>query len=313
MSEENKTFIMTGIKVSDLARAFYNSVDPEEEFGVSRFVSDRIYHLPTLLQNLRLEHSGADDIYIVSAEAKDSCGNAIKLEHRLRATCDEEATKIYEKLAAQLAGVQLKVLLSCWKIGNTLHRLPIFTCKLSDLMKVAHPNHNGQFSGLERVEFYEHLKSLEQTKLIFSQQFIKRNKKYKRTFEIPLLQIIGGTSLADGKYQEEMTISVMNLFPNPGKLAYVGAPIKNKTFELHADDTMLSTWIQVRKAQNTDMDHIIIYREDLVRLAGLQRTDESNSTVANKQLLKKLQRLYEKGSILQVPERIEKTVVVKIR
>lgn len=105
----------------------------------------------------------------------------------------------------------------------------------------------------------------------------------------------------------------MNPLPNPGKIAFVGAAFKHKTLELHADDTALAAWIQTRKSQRREESAIRVEREFLIQLAGLQKTDISNKTVANKKLILKLNRLVEKGILESAPVFIEKIVSLKIR
>src|SRR5690349_21955173 len=81
---------------------FYQNIDPSQEFGVSRFLADRMAYLSRLVENTELTHI-QDLTYLVSAEIKDKRGNSLKLEHRFKATTDAEAHKIYEKISSQLA------------------------------------------------------------------------------------------------------------------------------------------------------------------------------------------------------------------
>ncbi|CDZ80205.1 hypothetical protein BN1013_00711 [Candidatus Rubidus massiliensis] len=60
---------------------FYKSVNPNEEFGISRFVVDRFYHLPQLLSEPTLTRQPNTTTYIVSSKTNDSSGNGICLEH----------------------------------------------------------------------------------------------------------------------------------------------------------------------------------------------------------------------------------------
>lgn len=292
---------------------FYKNIDTSNEFGVSRFVADRVYYLPKLLENIKLTFI-QDSSYLVTAESKDSNGNSIKLEHRFKATNEEEAHKLYEKIYPQLAGIQLKIWLACWRLGDELRRYS-YTCQLTDLMKIVHPERNGYFSVSEKTEFYEHLKSLEQTKILFSkpENSSKRKKYLYQTVEIPLLQILSRLGGEEDKYPQQFSLSIMNLFPHPGKMAFLGTPFKRKTLELHADDTQLATWIQTRKGQRPDENYLTIERDFLIKLSRLQRTDSSNKTVANKKLLLKLQRLAATGIIKEAPEKIAEEIELRVR
>lgn len=292
---------------------FYQNIDLSQEFGVSRFVADKMAYLSRLLEETKLSHI-QDSTYLVAAEIKDSRGNSIKLEHRFKATVDEEAKKLYNKISLQLAGIQQKIWLACWRLANELQK-HVYSCQLTDLMRVTYPDHESFFSGSEKTEFFEHLKSLEQTKILFSipENNTKRKKNIMQTFEIPLLEIKGRKGGEEDKYPQQITISIMNLLPNPGKMAFVGAPFKNQTLDLHADDILLAAWIQMRKAQRKDEPVIRVERDFLIRLAKLQKTDASNKSMANKCLIQKLRRIAEKGIIKETPASIEKMVLLKIR
>ena len=82
---------------SQISPQFYRNIDLSQEFGVSRFLADRMAYLTRLLGETILTNI-QDSTYLVSAEIKDSGGNSIKLEHRFKATTDEEATKLYQKI-----------------------------------------------------------------------------------------------------------------------------------------------------------------------------------------------------------------------
>ncbi len=299
--------------IEQILPTFYKNIDPLQEFGVSRFVADRMYYFPKLLENMTLTFI-QDSTYLISAESKDPNGNSIKLEHRFKATTEGEACKLYEKCCQQLAGIQLKIWLACWRLGDQMRRYT-YNCRLIDLMKIVYPERKGFFSVSDKTAFYEHLKSLEQTKILFSKpkNNAKGRKDLYQTFEIPLLQILSKLGIEEGKYPQEVTISIMNLFPNPGKMAFLGTPFKHGTLELHADDTQLATWIQTRKGQRPDEEFIVMEREFLINLSSLQRSNETNKAAANQKLIKKLQRLADKGIIKEAPTKITKEVKIRVR
>lgn len=171
----------------------------------------------------------------------------------------------------------------------------------------------------EKIEFYEHLRSLENTKIIFKRKIKKYNhSKYKPSqeyleYEIRLLEI-HGKIVAHDSYPNEITLTILNTsaFQNE-KTTFVGAAIKNKTLELHSDDASFALWIQTRKSQRMGKECVKVDRDSLYMLAGLQKTSETNRAHANKLLLVKLRRLMEKGILLSVPEKIEKIVMLQIR
>ncbi len=120
---------------------FYKNIDPSEGFGIERFVLDRVYYLPKLLEDTKLTHTSGIT-YLVSSEHKDRSGNSVTLEHRFQATNEEEAIKLYEQIASKLAGTQQKIWLACWQLANELKKFN-YTCQLTDLMRLAYPERNG--------------------------------------------------------------------------------------------------------------------------------------------------------------------------
>ena len=294
-------------------RPFYKNIDPNEGFGVERFVLDRVYYLPKLLENTQLTHL-FEMTYLVSSEQKDASGNSIRLEHRFQATHEEEAKKLYQKISAKLAGVHQKIWLACWRLGNQLKKF-IYTCALTDLMKLTYPERTGYFSVADRIDFYENLKSLEQTRFVFSKPYKKGSVKsdLRISYSIPLLNI--PQQLGKDRYPQQITLSIRALDPYPTheKIAHVGGEIKHRTLELHADDTQLATWIQARKSQRPKEELMEIDLDYLFKLAGLERTAISNRTQAKKLLCKKLQRCIDKGIISHFSEKIKKSVVLTMR
>ena len=73
--------------------AFFKNINQSDEFGIERFIFDRMYHLPDLIEGIELSHLG-ELKYVAQSEKKDSSGNSIKFEHRFLATRDEEARKL---------------------------------------------------------------------------------------------------------------------------------------------------------------------------------------------------------------------------
>ena len=210
---------------------FFKGLDSTQEFGISRFVADKMYHLPTLLGSTILEQI-KDGIYLVSAEHKDSSNNSIKLEHRFKATNNEEAEKLYERISSQLAGIQLKIWISCWKLANGKEALlySFFSCFLTELMNITYQERNGNFTTDEKIDFYEHLKSLEQTKFVLSKPQRKKKKTDEtiyRKIEISLLEIGARDEGEYDKYPQQLTICLLKFPPNPEKIVFVGAAFKN--------------------------------------------------------------------------------------
>lgn len=303
-------------KSVSIEEGFYKSVDPKEEFGISRFVADRLYHMPQLLKNIELKRQKGTNVYILQSEQKDSSGSSIRLEHRLLASCPEEATKISEVIVKRLQGVQNKIWMAAWQLANQLARFT-YTCELTKLMKLCYPERNANFSSTEKIEFYEHLRGLENTKIIFKRKKSARSKsKLKEEYieyEIRLLEI-HGKIVAHDSYPNEIALTILNSAAfQKEKTAFLGAAIKNKTLELHSDDAALALWVQTRKSQLMNQNFIKLERDSLYKLAGLQKTSATNRSHANKLLRVKLRRLFDKGIITSVPQQIKKIVTLQIR
>jgi hypothetical protein len=247
---------------------FYKSVKPSEEFGISRFVVDRFYHLPQLLSEPTLTRQPNTTTYIVSSKTNDSSGNGICLEHRFQASSPEEATKLAKLIIKRLQGVQHKIWLATWRLANELKKYT-YTCALTELMRLCYPERNAYFQTKEKIEFYEHLKSLENTKIVFTRKRKKspRSKTEVEDFiEIRALEIAKGTRKPDEKYPESITLTVLNTASLQNeKMAFVGAGYKHRTLELHADDTLLAQVIQTRKNQMQQSKHLKLDREYLIR------------------------------------------------
>jgi len=298
----------------EMQEDLYKSIDPSEEFGISRFVSDRVYHLPELLREPNLIRQEGTNTYIVRAEVGDSKGNKIKFEHRFPSKSEEGAQETSELIIQRLQTVQHKIWLAAWQLANKLGRLT-YTCQMTTLMSLCHPERKGYFSTKEKVQFYEDLRSLESTKIVFSKKVKKKGLKKDLIddYEIRLLEIEKKSGTQD-KYPSEVTLTILNpkSFQNQ-KMAFTAAGYKNRTLELHADDAMLAQVIQSRKSQRIGKKFLRFERDYLIEIGGLKKTNENKKSIANKNLLKKFKRLEDKGVIVKAPKKINNVVSIKIR
>lgn len=299
-----------------ISSSLFRNINPSEEFGIERFVLDRIYYLPELIESIQLFHLGGMK-YVAQSEKRDPCGNSVRFEHRFQSTCEEEAAKLFNNMRAKQAGIWQKIWFACWLLGNKKGQFT-YSCNLSELMHTAYPLRDGYFAVGEKIEFYEHLKSIEQTRFVFSKSMKRRKRKKEQTcsYILPLIAITQEIREYEGdRYPERLTISLRTFDPEPlnEKIYHVGAAIKNKTLELHADDTQLASWIQTRKAQMLNAEFLTLRRDFLIKLAGLTGTDLQNRTVANKRLMVKLQHLQEKGILKEIPHSVNGVVPLRIR
>jgi len=292
---------------------FYKNINAREEFGISRIVADMVYHLPGLLDDAKITRQGETSTYVIEAEIKNSYGHLLKLEHRLQATSNEEAERVAKLVIKRLKGIQLKIWSACWKMANTKGRYT-FICPLTALMEECNPMREAYFNTSEKIEFYEHLRSLENTKFVLTKTLKSKNGKERyNSYELRLLDIHTHSGDKNEPPQQiSMTILNRAALQNE-KTTFVGVGIKNKTLELHADDTMLSTLIQTRKNQMMEAEYLKFERDSLLEIAGLGKTAKTNKTHANKLLLEKLSRLKDKGILLEIPKRINLHISLKVR
>lgn len=294
---------------------FYRSLDADE-FGISRTVADKLYHLPKLLTQPVLEWQTGTTTYIIKSSTPDSFGNSIVLEHRLQASSHEEAEKIASIIADRLKGVLHKILMATWKLANELRKFT-FSCQLTDLMKLCYPDRKAAFQNHEKIEFFEHLRSLENTKIVYTRNKAAKGRKASLTqsIEIRLIEIHHKIGKKE-EYPQSLTLTVLNAPAlQKEKLAFVGAAFKNSTLELHADDISLAAWLQARKAQLKEgKSNVITVQEDyLLKVAGLEKTAKTNKSHARKKLRDKLDRYAQQGIIETPVEKQGPNLLVRFR
>ncbi len=278
---------------------FYKTIDSTIEFGISRTISDKLYHLPKLLLQPELIWQEGTTSYIIRSSTPDSAGHTISLEHRLQASSHEEAEKIAGIVTDRLRGVLHKIHIATWKLANELKQFT-FTCQMTELMRLCYPDRESRFQNQEKIEFYEHLRSLENTKIIYSRKkSLKEGKSATESIEIRLVEIHNKVGDKE-EYPQTITLSVFNAPAlRNEKLAFVGAKFKNTTLNLHAEVISLAAWLQSRKAQHQDPSKTLTVEEDyLIRVAGLEKTAQKNKSTARKRLREKLTKCAEQGIIV---------------
>jgi len=316
------------VNEEDLQRIFptnmpatvYRNVDPATEFGVARFMADQVYHLSSLLNVAEVIHYGEVN-YGILASKQITPDNRLDFSYRFTATDPEDANKIAMHIKQQLNGIMRKIWLAAWSIGDEIKK-QIFSVSLLRLMRACHPERSSNFSEREIKEFYQTLKSMKPAEFILVKRYKKQGKRktieeHEAKFIISFLQV-HFESGEKNKTPSEVLISLYDVTPLPTKREknrYIGAAIKRNTLNLHAKDTAFALWLQTRinqlKGGGIKKKEISSYdfpRSVLIEEANLQRTNTSNSRMANKQLLEKLQRCKEEGIIKKFPSRIGETI-----
>lgn len=173
--------------------------------------------LPKLLENTSLMHISGFK-YLISSQQMDSSGNRIAIEHRFQAMNKEEAQKLFHKISETFIGVQQKIWIACCQLGNHLKTFN-YECELTELMNLTYPNKKGIFFVSEKIEFYEHLKSLEQIHLVLSKSYKKAKSKKKEiriSYQIPLLTIpMHWGNIRKYPHRITLSIKAMREYPLP--------------------------------------------------------------------------------------------------
>ena len=294
----------------------YNNVDPATQFPVPRLISDHLRRLPVLLDNYELEWNPKTKTGLIWSEMLDSKKHIIRLEHSFAAEDSENAKWIAEWIVDQLRKGALKALMAAFKAAADRRTLSP-DMYLTELMCEAHKRES-YFNSEERREFYELIRLLDNTKFLKSRRPKKkatdlRNRKTEWDI-MPWLRIKGRTDVEGEKTPLRLTVEVYD----PGMfykdaLAYVAAGYQKGIVDLRANSMLLGVHIEARKAQEVGKPHIALDRQETLLAAGLSGTDKKCSNTANRRLKRKLEDVKEIGTILDVPNKIEKKIRLKVR
>lgn len=298
---------------SNLGKKFFKGIEYETEFGVSRLMADRVYHLPKLLEKLELT-SDRTNSYRLGAK-EDTRAGLVGLDYFFEASNEEEAQKIAEIFKKKITGIGERLLLASWDFANDA-RSWIFEVDTCDLYRKCYPDRIAHPNGEERREFLNLIRLLERTKFSLVR---KPNKKSSATttYELPVLQICSfdGCINLNGGWPRRLKLQVLPPSAISDKMSFVGAPIHRSTLRLDHTDINLATMLQTRRSQRRGEDNIRFSLKDLIIVAGLQNTAKKKPAQAIKLLIAKLNRLKEEGIIKsfpnQMPDRLQDPIIIK--
>lgn len=268
---------------------FFKGIDPVHEFGISRLISDRVYHLPKLLEKLELFPIQKNHYKLCSSE--NTSAGSVGFEYHFEASSNTEAQKIAEIFKQKITGVGERVWLACWEFANEIGNW-LFEIDTIDLFKKCYPDRISHPNGDERKEFLSLIRLLERTKFVFT----RNRKKSPITYELPIIQIIARSQASNG-WHRRLKLQVLHPDAHTDKMAHVGTPFQKSTIRLDSADLHLATTLQIRHSQIQGQDILIISLEDLIELANLKRTAKAKMAQAKKLLLAKLGRLKNSGII----------------
>lgn len=301
---EEKWNVLSGFFQNDSTEQLYRYIDKKREFGIARFVADQIQHLPGLLQNSIIKQT-SHQTYSIYAE--ESLGKKkLIFSHPLTAKNEEDAKLIAEGIKSKLVGIRNKMWLACWNYANKVSDTG-FSASIVDLMKECYPERTSTFSTKERREFYEELQLLRFGEFTLKWSEGKKGKQISYEYKIPILRV-GGAIGEVGKDRDSLNkvyIDLCAITPTPIKetLLYVGAPIKKTIFNLGAGENFLAQFLQVRKNQLDGGDskkqktsHSFSI-EQIITVAGLNKTYESNPRMGRKRLIDRLGKIVKEGIV----------------
>lgn len=293
-------------KTSKTKLKLFKDINEETELGVSRIMSDRVYHLHKLLEKLELSIEKANN-YSLRAEA-DSSSGIIGLEYFFIASSDQEAQKIASMFKEKLVGGGERLWLACWDVAIEAGALT-FEVDTMDLYRKCHPDRKANPSSEERKDFFNLIRLLEKTKLLFTRK-IRKCKKPPITLELPILFIRSSTDNSKG-WPRRLNLQV--LMPEvEDSMAFIATPIQKNTLRLMPKDIHLATMLQTKRSQHPSENTISFTLKDLIEGGGLLKTYNVNSAEAKKLLRAKLSRFKVLGIIKSFPSKFPSALNQKV-
>lgn len=276
-----------------LTHPLFNDIDVDQEFGIANCVSNSLYHLAELLQNMEAEIVH-ENLYEATGSITNSKGESISLAYRFPASSKEEAKTNLEKYQAIMVSKGLKCLMAYWIMANKSGRVE-YSCPMIETMKmISEEDRSAPFSVKEKEEHWEITKMLGMSRLSRSRKVKKRGTgaEMVQWIEQPLVEILGGEKemTAGDKYPN--TIVVRVLMPRLDNKGFSPTIYKNKTALLSPSDILLAVIIQTRATQRGRGSKEIHYDWDFIFEAGnLQTTASTNHRGAKAKARKKMDRL----------------------
>lgn len=288
------------ITVDPITQSLFEGVDIEEEFGIANCISNSLYHLTELLQNMELSNI-YDGLFEAKSSVKNSKGEAISLTYTFQANSKEEAKSLLKNYQSTMVAKGLKILMAYWVMANKIGRVE-YSCPMIDIMKlITDEQREAFFSVKEKEEHWALTKMLGMSKLSRERKIKKRGRKAEivQWIEQPLIEIIGGEKEMTAEDKYPITIAVRVLMPRMDTKGFAPIIYKNNTVLLSPSDAFLAFFIQTRAGQRQHGAKPIHCDWEFIFEAGnLQATAQSNHRMAKAQARKKMDRL-QQGEIIE--------------
>ena len=272
-------------ELSQKVPALFNSIDPKNSFALTKALTDRLYRLPELLENIECEQISRDEWELTSKTKTKSMGE-IGISHRFNAKNVEDAAEYKAKFASWLQTSGLKTLMAYWKEAGEKNKFQ-FPIQLTEVMlHTASVGRRSYFSTKEKREFWADTRKLENTKLTLQ---ISLKGRGNRTVQVEhRLVDVSATIKTDTEGAVPTTAIIKVLNPEEfERQAQIGCAIHNNTLKLHPKDIMLALTIQGRGAQRRGKD-LTFDENSLLNRANQTKTAQSNIRKARATLKKKL-------------------------
>lgn len=278
----------------------FKDIDLAEEFGIANCISNSLYHLEELLNNMNLIPL-YENVYDAKGSVKNSKGESISLNYSFQASSLEEAEKILKEYKTIMINKGLKVWLAHWVMANKQGRVE-YTSQMIDIMKLSSDeDRESFFSVKEKEEHWALTKMLNMSKLSRERKTKKRGtgNEVVQWVEQPLIEILGGEKEMTGEDKYPTLIAVRVLMPKIDKKGFSPNIYKNTTFLLNPSDLFLAFKLQTRANQLERGNRNIHADWDFIFEAGnLQATANTKKAVAKAQARKKMDRL-QKNEIIE--------------
>lgn len=278
----------------------FNNVEGEDQFGISRQITDSMTHLNKLLEVASLKHL-YDNLYEAKGEMRTSKGEGISLVFSFPANSREEAEKTLKEYKKIMIGKGLKIWMAHWGIANEYGRTE-YSCPMINVMKlIAEDGRKFHFSVKEKQEHWAITKILGMTKVCREYSTRKRGTDKFSTvwYEQPLIEILGGEREADNKDKYPQLIIVRVLNPGPNMKGFVPAVLNKATYKIPSTHAMLAFAIQNRASQmNRGQKELNFNWEFLFELGNIRGTARSNLRKARADIRKKMARIKDEKIIV---------------
>ncbi len=301
---KNKQLLSEGQGESHtVSRQLFNDLDSAEEFGIANCISNSLYHLHDLLENME-PICIRDSLWEAKGTTKNSKTDEISLIYSFTAQTKEAAEQMLQEYKRAMITKGLKVLLAYWIMANKFGRVE-YNCQLIDIMRLnADEDREAFFSVKEKEEYWAITKMLERSKLARTKIIKTRGRKGETAtwVEQPLVEILGGQGEREEQEPEDKypnLLAVRVLLPRPVNQGFAPTVYSKCISVLNPNDIYLAFMIETRAQQMQRGTKDLRWTWDFIfELGNLQKTAKSNHRMARAKAREKMDH-FQKGNIIK--------------